>query len=353
MTKSQTTKIVLISVAISILINLFFGRLISAQVSTWPLLNKFKIISPQTPIIINTREQVRVDNSTDIVQVFDSIKSKLGTLLVFNNNQITGIATAINLTSDGLFVSSKEALLNAKAENLKIKLDDGSLIAINKVILDPATNLALLEGRANNISVANFGSSKNLVPAERVVLVGGSLLNFTPDFSTTFVSASQKNDFGNLKSSDFPGRGFQIQFQNQMPDGVLVNMKSEIVGILDSKGAIVSSDIIKDFTGGFLSKEQELKRIKLGFRYKNLSEVEAQNLKVPFGAKVIDVSAGGSSQKGGLLPGDIIFSFDNEKITVDKSLEEIVQKYKPADKVNLTVYRNGQNVTLSLTAGNL
>ena len=49
--------------------------------------------------------------------------------------------------------------------------------------------------------------------------------------------------------------------------------------------------------------------------------------------------------------GDIITDLNDEKITPDKSLITILQKYKPGDEIELTVIRNKKEFKVKLTLG--
>ncbi len=354
MIKSQTTRIILFSVCISFLLNLFFGRLITAKISTLPLLNRFKLINPQAPIIINTKEEVRISDSGDVLQALSSAKSKISTVLISSGNQAIAAGTAANLTSDGIFLTTKSVIGSNKPENLTLKLDDGTLVKVLNITADTATNLLILQAKSNNVPVADLGESKKLAPGEKIISIFGSFLNFSPSFSIFYVSSSQKDDFGQARSADFPARAFKIQNQNQIAAGsVLVSGGAAVVGLSDSKGAIISSDVIKDFLGKFLGHEGKVVRTSFGFKYVNLSPAEAKLLSSAEGARLSEIISGSPAQKAGLLSGDIITEVDSKTVAQDSALEELLQNYKPGDKVNFTVFRNKQNITLTLTAAEL
>ena len=76
----------------------------------------------------------------------------------------------------------------------------------------------------------------------------------------------------------------------------------------------------------------------------------------PAGAKIAEVSPGSGADKGGLKQGDLITKVDELPIDGPESLSEAIGRYKPGEKVSITLTRDGKeqkvNVTLGAKAGN-
>jgi len=191
MTKKQAVFILIAAVVLSLLFNVFFGRWLTAKVSTLPILSRYKLVSPQAPIVINTREEVRVSDSGDVRQALAAVRSKLSLLVSDSGGQVAVLGGALNLTSDGLFVTVKSAVDSQKLSNLKIKLDDGTLVSVTKLTPDNATDLVILKADTQNLPVANFASSKDAGVGQRVILAVPQLANFSAVFEAGFISESQ------------------------------------------------------------------------------------------------------------------------------------------------------------------
>lgn len=73
--------------------------------------------------------------------------------------------------------------------------------------------------------------------------------------------------------------------------------------------------------------------------------------KVEEGAKVMEVSKESAAEKAGLRVDDIITKLNDEKILGPKELYEVVGKYNPNDKVNITFLRNGTEKTAEVVLG--
>ncbi|QDU18816.1 S1C family serine protease [Urbifossiella limnaea] len=67
------------------------------------------------------------------------------------------------------------------------------------------------------------------------------------------------------------------------------------------------------------------------------------------GAEVEAVSKGGSAEKAGLKRGDIIRRVNDKKIADSDSLREMLNDFRPGQKVNLSVNRKGEALELSAT----
>ena len=68
------------------------------------------------------------------------------------------------------------------------------------------------------------------------------------------------------------------------------------------------------------------------------------------GAQINEVSEGSPAEKAGLHKGDIITNVNDQKITGPADLYETIGKFKPSDKVKVTILKNGvrSNLTVEL-----
>jgi len=68
------------------------------------------------------------------------------------------------------------------------------------------------------------------------------------------------------------------------------------------------------------------------------------------GAQINEVSEGSPAEKAGLHKGDIITNVNDQKITGPADLYETIGKFKPSDKVQVTILKNGvrSNLTVEL-----
>ena len=70
---------------------------------------------------------------------------------------------------------------------------------------------------------------------------------------------------------------------------------------------------------------------------------------LPQGVYLPRVPAGSSAADAGILPGDILLAIDGQRITDTHALKDILCRYHIGDVVDLTLYRDGKELTAHLT----
>lgn len=348
MSKKQIVLIVIIAIILSWLFNIFPGRLLAAKISTWPLLNRWKILSPQAPIVINSHETVRVSDSGDVLLAATAVKSKVSALVKVKDGEAAVFGGAINLTSDGSFVTGFNS---QTAEAYFVLLNDGRMAKADEKVLDEATGLLFFKAPLSGVPTASLARSKDLVPGDKIIFIKNSMQNYLSEISVSWVSASQKQIVGQTFKSDYPRRSFILDSSNLSMGEVLVNTSGEVAGVWNGR-EVISSDVLKNSMSLYLAHQntENITRPQFGFSYFPVTQNYAKLTGTPEGAKVIEAAV---AIKAGLAAGDIITAVDDSKISENNSLEEILEKYKPGDKVNLTVMRDSKNLNLILTAGEL
>lgn len=77
----------------------------------------------------------------------------------------------------------------------------------------------------------------------------------------------------------------------------------------------------------------------------------SQNPNAFSGTQVDSIEANSPAAAAGLQVGDVITAVGGTKIDATNSLSSLVQAHKPGDKVDLSVTRGSQNLTISVTLG--
>lgn len=352
MKKRQAVLIIVISVLITFVLNIVAGHWLMAKISTMPLLNRWKILSPEAPIVITNQQTIRVSDSGDAIQAAQQIKSKISTLVLVNGNVDTVVGNAINLTSDGSFAGASLSFAN-KVGNLFVVLSDGTTARVATTTEDLATGLTFFKAVLNNVPVASFGNSADLSVGEKVLFEQNSLQNFKDRAITSAVNISQEDIAGHVFLSDYPSRGFNAPSPAQLASGeVVANTNGEIVGIWNGN-QIISSDVLKNALDLYFNENGLILRPSLGFSYSIVTQNDSGLTGQSQGALVKEVAPSSAAHQAGLLVGDTITSVAGQAISESSPLEQNLEKFKPGDVIQLNVVRGKQNLTLNLTAGQL
>lgn len=351
MTKWQVVKILVLCVIVSWLFNIFAGRFLMAKFSTWPVLNRWHILSPQAPIVITNRETVRVSDSGDTVQAAAGLKSKISAIAAASGTPVSAVAASINLTSDGVFITAASAFARNPPPDYVV-LNDGRMGKITSKISDPATGLIFFKADLANVPVANLGGSKDVQVGEKILFLTNSLQNFLGRADFGLANFSQADLAGQIFQSDYPRRSFGIQVPAAPENGeVLANTTGDIVGIYNG-GAVISSDVLKQAMNIYFAGNGQISRPAFGFSYSIIGQTESRLTGQAPGASIKDI-LGQSAKQAGLISGDVIISVDGQNVSETSPLEEILEKYRPGDKLELSVTRGKQAINLTLTAGEL
>jgi S1-C subfamily serine protease len=353
MTKKQAVWVIIAAILLGWVFNVFVGRFLMAKVSTWPLLNKFKILSPQAPIVINNRETVRVSDSGDIAAAANDIKSKISSIALVNGPSITFSGSAINLTSDGSFVTGATSFKTKPTGVYYVVLNDGTFAKITQQATDSATSLVFFKAPLSGIPVANLAASKDVAVGDKVLFAEDSLQEFNIKTVVASVSQSQGDLEAQIYQTDFPSRSFIASPDQVLASGeAVINSNGDVVGIWNGS-ALVSSDVLKQAMNLYFNNPQSIVRPSFGFSYSIITKSDSQLVGLPEGAEVKALQTGSAASVSGLEINDVITSLNGQTINEAQPLEPMLEQFKPGDKLALTVLRKGQTVNLTLPAQQL
>ena len=68
-------------------------------------------------------------------------------------------------------------------------------------------------------------------------------------------------------------------------------------------------------------------------------------------ALVLEVTEDSPADRAGLRPGDFIVSVEGESLSDETSLADLIRQYEPGDEVELVVWRDGRERTITVTLG--
>ena len=143
----------------------------------------------------------------------------------------------------------------------------------------------------------------------------------------------------------------------------MYNTRGEVIGVVTAKysdtgvegiGFAIpindASSIAQDLvTKGYVTGKAYL-GVRLDERYNSLY---SQYYGMPLGAYVYSVDAQSSAEAAGIQPGDIITRLGDAEISGYDDLRTAVKRFSAGDTTDLTRYRAGESMALSVTNGAL
>lgn len=278
-----------------------------------------------------------------------------------------GFGSGVIISKDGYIITNNHVVDGAN--EVSVSLNDNREFNAQVVGTDPNTDIALLKIEGDDFSFIPFGNSDELKVGEWVLAVGNPF-NLTSTVTAGIVSAKNRgNIVGETGIQSFIQIDAAVNPGNS--GGALVNTRGELVGI---NTAIYSQT--GNFTGyafaipistagkvaADLKEYGSVQRAVLGIQVPNIENLRRQDperaseLSKIQGVVIDEFSERSSSKAAGLEKGDIIKSINNVTIRNFAELQNQLNRFRPGDKVQVTVDRKGSEkkytVELKNTEGN-
>lgn len=280
-----------------------------------------------------------------------------------------GAGTGFIVSADGMIVTNRHVVDEDNAEYTVI-LNNDTRYTATVLAKDTLLDIAFLKIDASNLTPLNFGDSSAIKVGQSVVAIGNALGEFSNTVSSGIVSGLGRN----ITATDARGRSSEQLFDVIQTDasinsgnsgGPLLDLAGNVIGVnvavaSDAQGIgfAIPSNVVVDLLGR-LNEEGEIVRPKLGVRFRMIDESlkRANNLTVDNGALIqrgqttndLAVIPGSPADKAGLRENDIILEVNNEKLTLNKPLNIVIQRYKVGEEVTLKVLRQGQEIEVKAT----
>lgn len=269
--------------------------------------------------------------------------------------QQRGGGSGVIISPDGYIVTNNHVVEDAS--EVKVTLNDNRTFTAKVIGTDPTTDVALVKIDATDLPNIPFGESDALRLGEWVLAIG-SPYGLQSTVTAGIISAKARNL--DIIPSQFRIESF-IQTDAAVnpgnSGGALVNTRGELVGI---------NTLIKSQTGTYmgysfaipsaivkkvvvdLKEYGVVQRALLGVSYREIDEefVEAfgeeYGIRETGGVYVADVSEDGAAKAAGIRKGDVITAIDGIRLGNNTNLAEIMSRYRPNDKVTISVKRDGK-----------
>ena len=273
----------------------------------------------------------------------------------------SGAGSGVIISSDGYILTCAHVV--SGASNITVSIGDKDYPA-TLVGEDTTSDIAVVKVDATGLTPATVGNSDNLKVGESVMAVGNPLGELGGTVTSGIVSALNRSV--SIQSSGSVNTMSLIQMDASVSPGNsgggLFNMNGELIGIVNAKSsssdaeglgfAIPINDAIK-VAQDLLENGYVTGRPYMGITYLAVNDAQtAAQLGVnAYGIYVVDVVSGGPADKAGLKAGDRIVSIDNTEVAQKTDLGTLMQEHSAGDTLSITIARDGQMQTVSLTLG--
>lgn len=266
----------------------------------------------------------------------------------------SNLGSGVILHKEGYLITNAHVIRDA--DEILVTLADGRQAQAQVVGVDNDTDLAVLKiGLAQLPSIPVGDSSK--MGVGDVVLAIGNPYDFGQTVTQGIISATGRNRLGITTYEDFIQTDADINPGNS--GGALINTRGELIGI---NTAIISSSGGSQGIGLAIPVNIALNvmedLIKQGFVVRGWLGIEAQVLppdivdttghKQP-GILIAAVLKDGPADMAGIVPGDILLSISEKKLTSPVQAIQMISRYKPDTTIDLQVLRGWETLALKAT----
>lgn len=271
------------------------------------------------------------------------------------------------ISPDGYVFSCNHVVGDPEADYTVI-LDHKHRYPAKVLAKDPLIDVAILKIQDSTLPYLEMADSDKIELGETVVAIGNPLGEFEDTLSAGIISGLSRKitAFGGLQAKATSLRGL-IQTDAAInpgnSGGPLVNIEGKVIGIntavvmgVQNIGFAIPINYAKKVLEE-IKKYGKLKRPFLGVRYVILNKELSRSNKLPvdYGALVVreylgepPIIKGSPVEKAGLKEYDIILEVNNEKITEENALSDVLQKSKIGDELFLTILREGKELKIKV-----
>ena len=280
----------------------------------------------------------------------------------YGQNQVeSGAGSGVIISSDGYILTCAHVVSGASQITVTIGDTDYTATVVGE---DDTSDVAVLKIDATGLTPATVGDSDSLSVGDSVLAVGNPLGELGGTVTSGIVSALNRSV--TIQGSSSTNTMSLIQMDASVSPGNsgggLFNMNGELIGLVNAKSsssdaeglgfAIPINDAIQ-VAQDLLENGYVSGRPYMGITYIAVTDAQtaAQFNVNAYGVYVVDVVQGGPADKAGLKVGDRIVSIDGTEIAQKDDLGTLMQQHTAGDTLSITVARDGQMQTVSLTLG--
>src|SRR5262247_620396 len=275
-----------------------------------------------------------------------------------HGRKVTGQGSGFFLSADGYAVTNHHVV--DKAESVEVITDDGKTYTAKVIGTDPKTDLALIKVEGGRDFPAAKLADKPSRIGDWVVAVGNPFgLGGTV---TAGIVSAQGRDIGAGPYDDFIQIDAPVNRGNS--GGPTFDVDGNVIGVntaifSPSGGSVgIAFAIPATTVKTVVNQLKDSGKVSRGWIGVQIQPVTADiadsiGMKQSEGALVAEPQANSPAAKAGIVAGDVITSVNGTPIKDAKELARQIGGMAPGASVKLTVWRKGEEKTISLTLGEL
>lgn len=300
----------------------------------------------------------------DVADVARELSPSVATVLTMLASGRTGTGSAFVVDAQRGYLLTNHHVVSG-GRSYDVIFPDNRKIAARLVGSDVETDVAVLEIGATGVKPLALGNSDDAPIGGTVVAIGSSLGDFRNSVTVGVLSGKgrrlQSETDPNIFLEDLIQTDAAISPGNSGGPLILaatrqvIGMNTLVIRARGSEGLgfAVSSNTVRQIADEII-KNGKVERGRIGIAYQGLSARQAASLGLPAnttGILVSEVVPGSAASAAGIRPGDVVLKVNEQVIDPEHPLPTIMLRYRPGDRVRLTLLRDGREQTVEITLG--
>lgn len=275
-----------------------------------------------------------------------------------DRQRFDSVGSGVIVSEDGWVLTNHHVIQDA--ERVEVRLTDGREFVVKETKSDPDSDVAIIQldiGSAT-LPIAQIGDSDDLFVGDWVLAIG------SPFMLDASVSAGIISSTGRRRELSDTVKGLFLQTDAAInpgnSGGPLIDLDGQVVGI---------NTAISSRSGGFqgigfaipinratwikkeLLENGKVRRGYVGVRASDVPYSVAEQLQLPrtAAALVNAVTPFRPGQRAGLKSGDVILEFAGQVVMSAADFSDIVQQSPIGEPLKLVVFREGEELELTVT----
>jgi serine protease Do len=263
------------------------------------------------------------------------------------------LGSGVVISSNGYVVTNSHVVGEdiRRIREVTLALADKREVRGRVIGTDPTTDIALVKIDVAGLTAIPWGDSSRLQVGEWVLAIG-SPFELSQTVTAGIVSATGRSNIGFTDYEDFIQTDAAINPGNS--GGALINSRGELVGIntgifsqsggYQGIGFAVPSNLARHVVDDLI-EYGEVRRGSIGaLQIEKLTPELAESVGAPDadGLLIVRMSPQSVAYKAGIEPGDVIVSFNNQRVDDPAQLYRLVADAPIGSSATLGVLRNGR-----------
>jgi len=258
------------------------------------------------------------------------------------------------ISADGYILTNNH--LVGEAQKVEVELQDERKFTATIIGSDPESDVAVIKIDAQDLPRIELADSDKLEVGEWVIAIG-SPFGLKSTLTAGIVSATGRSNVGLTTYENFIQTDAAINFGNS--GGPLINLDGKAVGInsaiVGPSGNIgIGFAIPMNMARNIFEQLRDTGEIVRGFLGVLPQDIDAEmagmfGLENGKGVAITEVTPDSAADRAGFKHNDIILELDGKAVGSASEFRARIAKFKPGEKVEITVWRDGKKTTLTPT----